>query len=121
MHLFCSSVVYSRIISSNTRKVEDIIKRTYGYACLQRGAHLHLSSDARTINVIMCSGPFRGVQGHDILRMRTERRGHMGWKRGEVAYRNISYYGSAVLLYYHSFPGAEGLEDQVAHVRKLTH
>ena len=33
------------------------------------------------------SGPFRGAQGHSNLRTRTERRGHMNWKRGEVAIR----------------------------------
>ena len=34
---------------------------------------------------MMCSGPFRGAQGHSNLQTRTERRGHMDWKRGEVA------------------------------------
>ena len=32
-----------------------------------------------------CSGPFRGAQGHSSLQTCTERRGHMDWKRGEVA------------------------------------
>ena len=31
----------------------------------------------------MCSGPFRGAQGHNSLHDCTGR-GHIGWKRGEV-------------------------------------
>ena len=36
---------------------------------------------------MMCSGPFRGAQGHSNSQTRTEGRGHMDWKRGEVACR----------------------------------
>ena len=37
------------------------------------------------LNLMMCSGPFFGAQGHSILQTRRERRSHMDWKRGEVA------------------------------------
>ena len=33
---------------------------------------------------MMCSGPFRGAQGHNWLQTCTEGRDHIGWKRGEV-------------------------------------
>ena len=39
----------------------------------------------------MCSGPFREAQGHSNLQTRTERRGHVDWKRGEVASRAIHF------------------------------
>ena len=35
--------------------------------------------------MMMCSGPFIGAQGHTTSQTRAERRGHMDWKRGEVA------------------------------------
>ena len=58
---------------------------------------------------MMCSGPFRGAQGHSTWQTRTEREGgHMYWKRGEVASRAncfrqlfllyiLLYYGSTLL------------------------
>ena len=33
---------------------------------------------------MMCSGPFRGAQGHNWLQTCTEGRDHIGWKRGDV-------------------------------------
>ena len=59
-------------------------------------------------NNMMCSGPFRGAQGHNNFAdaQRDREGGHMYWKRGEVASRAycfrqlfllLLYYGSTLL------------------------